>query len=100
VELPRLEPIYKKYKDRDLEIIAVEATRMEKRAKKFIYENELTYNFVQDNEGEDAVVRKVYKVHAFPTSFVIDKNGRIIYSHLGFSKGDEKRLEKEIAGLL
>lgn len=100
MELPRLNPLYEKYKDRGLEIIAVEGFRMEKLAKEFIEENQLTYRFVQDNEGDDAVVRKIYKVNGFPTTFIIDRNGRVIYSHLGFEAGDEEKLEEEILSLL
>jgi peroxiredoxin len=100
VELPRLNPLYEKYKDRGLEIIAVEGFRMEKLAKKFIEENKLAYRFVQDNEGDDAVVRSIYKVNGFPTTFIVDRSGRVIYSHLGFQAGDEEKLEKEILSLL
>ena len=100
MELPRLNPLYEKYKDRGLEIVAVEGFRIEEKAKQVIEENGLTYRFVQDDEDEDAVVRKVYKVNGYPTTFVIDRNGRVIYSHLGFSPGDEEKLEKEILSLL
>lgn len=100
MELPRLQRLYEKYRGKGFEIIAVEALRMEKQAKKFIAENNLTYHFVQDNEGDQAVARKVYKVQAFPTSFLVDRSGRVMYYHLGFSEGDEKQLEKEILSLL
>jgi peroxiredoxin len=100
VELPRLESLYAKYKDRGFEIVAVEGRRMEELAKKFIEENGLTYHFVQDGKDEKAVVGKVYKVYGFPTTFVIDRNGKVIYSHLGFSPGDEVKLEQEIMSLL
>ncbi len=100
MELPRLESLYAKYKDRGFEIVAVEAFRMEELARKFIEENSLTYQFVQDGTDKNAVVGKVYKVFGFPTTFVIDRNGKILYSHLGFSPGDEEKLEREILSLL
>jgi peroxiredoxin len=100
VELPRLNPLYEKYKDRGLEIVAVEGFRMEKLAKKFIEENQLKFKFVQDNEEDDAVVRKIYKVNGFPTTLVIDRSGKVFYSHLGFEAGDEENLEKEILSLM
>jgi peroxiredoxin len=100
VELPRLEPLYEKYEDRGLEIVAVEGFRMEDLAKKFIEENNLTYHFVQNGKDDGEVVRKIYKVYGFPTTFVVDRSGKIIYAHLGFSPGDEEQLEKEITSLL
>ncbi|MBI4721252.1 MAG: TlpA family protein disulfide reductase [Chitinivibrionia bacterium] len=100
MELPRLESLYAKYKDRGFEIVAVEAFRMEDLARKFIEENKLTYHFVQDGADEKAIVGKIYKVFGFPTTFVVDRNGRIMYSHLGFSPGDEATIEKEILSLM
>lgn len=100
MELPRLQPLYEQYRDRGLEIVAVEAFRMEDLAKKFIEENKLSYHFVQDFEGDDAIVAKTYKIIGYPTTFVIDKNGKVMYSHLGFSPGDEEKIEKEILELL
>ncbi len=100
MELPRLEPLYKKYQDRGLEIIAIEAFRMEEKAKEFIEENELSYHFVQDDEGDDAIVRGIYGIQGFPTTYIIDKNGKVMFSHLGFGEGDEEKLEREILSLL
>ncbi len=39
-------------------------------------------------------------VQSFPTSFLIDRQGRVMYSHLGFEAGDEDNLAKEIESLL
>jgi len=46
------------------------------------------------------VVRKVFGVTTFPTSFLIDRDGRVMYVHVGFEAGDEKHLEEQIRGLL
>jgi peroxiredoxin len=100
VELPRLEPLYQKYREQGLEILAIEATRNEKMAKDFIEKNSLTYHFVQDGQGDKAYVRNTFGIRGFPTSFLVDRNGKVLYSHLGFSPGDEEKLEKEIKGLL
>jgi peroxiredoxin len=98
VELPRLEPLWKKYKDRGLAVIALEAARDTERAKKFIEENKLTYHLLETEEDND-VVDDVFDVHWFPTSYVIDRTGKVLYCHVGFDEGDEERLEKEILQL-
>lgn len=100
MELPRLQPLYEKYRDRGLEIVAVEAFRMEDAAKKFIEENELTYHFVQDFEGDNAIVSTTYGVIGYPTTFIIDKTGMVMFFHLGFSAGDEDKIEQEILSLM
>lgn len=100
MELPRLEPLYRKYKDRGLTVVAVEAQRDTEGATAFINENKLTYHFLENGEGEKDVVRGVFSISSFPTSYLIDRQGRIMFYHLGFDEGDEVKLEKEILTLL
>ena len=100
MELPRLQTLYEKYKDQGFEIIAVDGKRDTERATKFIEENGLTYTMLENSEGDDEIVGGLYKVRAYPTSFLIDRNGKVMYSHLGFEPGDEEHLEEEILSLL
>ena len=100
MELPRLEPLHRSYKDKGLKIVAIERSRDTERAKKFIAENELTYRFLENGEGDAEVVRKTFGVTIFPTSFLIDREGRVIHVHVGFEAGDERELESQIRELL
>ena len=100
MELPRLQPLYEKYKDQGFEIIAVDGKRDTERATAFIEENGLTYTMLENAEGDDEVVGNLYKVRAYPSSFLIDRNGKVMYFHLGFDAGDEEHLEEEIQSLL
>ena len=100
MELPRLEPLYQSYKDKGLKIVAVERSRDTERATKFIAEHKLTYRFLENAEGDAEVVRRVFGVTMFPTSFLIDREGRVIRVHVGFEAGDEKELESQIRELL
>jgi len=100
VELPRLEPIWQSYKEKGLTIVAVERSRDTDRAKKLIADNKLTFHFLENGEGDVEVVRKVFGVTTFPTSFLIDQEGRVVYVHVGFEAGDEKELETHIRSLL
>lgn len=99
MELPRLEPLWNKYKERGLSVVVVEATRDTERATKFIEEHNLTYHLLENGENDD-VVGDVFDVHSFPTLFLVDRGGTIMYCHLGFEAGDEKGLEDEILGLM
>ncbi len=100
MELPRLQPLYEKYKDQGFEIIAVDGKRDTERATAFIEENGLTYTMLENAEGDDEVVGNLYKVRAYPSSFLIDRDGKVMYFHLGFDAGDEEHLEEEIQSLL
>jgi peroxiredoxin len=100
VELPRLEPIWNRYRDEGFAILAIEANQETEGALKFIEEKGLTYTFVEDVEDEPTVVRDTLGVEGFPTSYIVDRKGRILYRHLGFDEGDEKTIEEEVKRLL
>jgi peroxiredoxin len=100
VELPRLQPLYDEYKERGLRVIAIEANRDTERATKFIEKHGLSYTLLENGEGDDEVVSSMFKVRSFPTSFIIDRNGKVMYYHLGFEAGDEATIEDEILTLL
>jgi peroxiredoxin len=100
VELPRLQTLFETYSDRGLEIVAVEANRDTERAQKLITDENLTFTFVENGEGEAEVVRSIFGVSSYPTTFLIDRNGRILHQHVGFEEGDEVELAQEIEALL
>jgi len=98
VELPRLQPLYEKFNDQGLEIVAIEAFQDRERAEKLIEKHGLTFSFLENDD--DDVVGNVFNVWGFPTSFLIDRDGRVMYVHNGFEAGDEDELEREILALL
>ena len=100
MELPRLQPLYEQYKDQGFEVIAVEAKRDTERAKKFIEEKGLTYTLLENAEEDAEIAGSTFKVRSFPSSFLIDRDGKVMYFHLGFEAGDEEHLEEEIKTLL
>jgi len=100
VELPRLEPLWQKYRDQGLTIIAVETERDTERALEFIAENNLTYPMLEDLEGDDNIMESRLQMFGQPSSYLVDRTGRIMYYHLGFDAGDEVKLEEEIQELL
>jgi thioredoxin-related protein len=100
VELPRLEPLYQTYRDRGFQVVAVEAQRDRERAVKFITGKKLTYPALENGAEDAEFVRRVFQVTSFPTSFLVDGEGRILYVHVGFAEGDEEKLAREIERVL
>ena len=97
--MPRLQDLYEKLNSEGLEIVALEATHDTDRATSFIEKKGLTFTLLEDHE-EDGVVFNLFEVHSFPTSYVIDREGRVMYYNLGFEDGDETELERQIRTLL
>jgi thiol-disulfide isomerase/thioredoxin len=80
-EMPSLERLYKEFGPRGLRIVAVNAAdpdATDSTLKAFAEEYRLTFDILRDMpaSGEDSVTT-IYKIRAFPESFVIDKNGVI-----------------------
>jgi len=98
--LPRLQALYEKYKDQGLEIVAVDGKRDTERAMKFIEQKGLTYTMLENAEGDEEVAGNIFKVRAYPSSFLIGRDGKVMFFHLGFEEGDEVHLEEEIQSLL
>ena len=99
MELPRLESLWQKHRDKGFSVVAVEATRDRERAVKFIEKNKLTYHLLEAEE-EKSLVKRKFGIKWFPTSYLIDREGRIMVCHVGFRAGDEAELEKDILELL
>jgi thioredoxin-related protein len=92
--------LHEQYKDQGLSIVAIEAKRDRERAEKFISDKKMTYTFLETGEEESDIVRNLFGVRSFPTTFLMDENGKIIFVHVGFSRGDEVKIESEIKQLL
>jgi len=100
VELPRLEPLYQKYRDQGLQVIAVESHRDRERATAFIAKNKLTYPCLENGEGDQEFVSNTMQIAGYPSSFLIGPDGQILYFHFGYSEGDDVKIEQEIKKLL
>jgi peroxiredoxin len=110
--------LYEKHQDQGFEVVAVETKGQTERATKFIEENGLTYTMLQNGEGDAEVAKQIFNVlyhpssflidrdgkvmyyHHHPSSFLIDRDGKVMYYHLRFEAGDEEHLEEEIKTLL
>lgn len=76
IEMPAMEKLYRKFKKEDLVMLAVSIDRLGKAAvKPFIKELELTFPILLSPDGR---IQRIYMVRALPSSFIIDKTGRIV----------------------
>jgi cytochrome c biogenesis protein CcdA/thiol-disulfide isomerase/thioredoxin len=98
--LPYLKSWYAKYQPSGLTIIGVHTPEFEfekdpDNLQKAISDFGLTYPIVQDN---DYATWQAYDNHYWPAKYLIDKDGRLRYTHFGEGKYDET--EQKIQELL
>lgn len=97
--MPRLETLWQKYRDDGLRVVAIETTGSREAALEFIEEEGLSYTFAENGEGAGDV-RGILGVEGDPTSYLIDRQGKIVAAHYGFKVGDEEKIEQEIRKVL
>ena len=97
--IPALTHLQEKYKDQ-IVVLGVnpydESDKQKEKLPAFIKRNNPGYQLA----FIDADVVDNYKVHGFPTLYIIDKNGVIQESHVGYSDNYEEHLDGVIAKMI
>lgn len=96
-EMPVLESLYKRFKAQGLVIVGVSVDNDRANAQRFIREVGVSFPIVHD---ADHSVAGRFKPPKMPTSYVIDKTGKIRFIHGGYRSEDAQKLEQEITSLL
>ncbi len=94
-EMMALEPIYRRYHDRGLVILAVNVTQPPETVRAFIKPLGLSYDILLDQRGD---VMRDYRVMGLPMTFIVDRQGRLRTRIVGESTPEV--FEQAIAGLL
>jgi len=100
VELPRLKPVYEEFHKRGFEIVVVDGENVTKDAFTFIKESGLPYQFLESGSKKGKIEQGLFGFPSYPTSYLIDKNSKLIHANYGYLDGDEKKLRNKIAHML
>ena len=91
--LPTIQALNEKYKNKGLQVIGIDPyDKKEDGIKIFISKHGITYIVLLSGKE----ILRDYHVSAFPTLYLIDKNGKIIFAQMGYEKGMEENLENLI----
>ncbi|TAH41307.1 MAG: TlpA family protein disulfide reductase [Bacteroidetes bacterium] len=91
--LPGLEELHQQYKDKGLKIVGINPfDEKDKGIVAFLEKRGVTYTVLLG--GLEAA--KEYHVTGYPTVYLIDKSGKIIFSKMGFTEELKKELEQLI----
>lgn len=88
-ELPHLNRIDKNYEDRDVNVVAVniDAARHISKVKAYVKSRKYAFTILID--GDTTVVSQYSPSKTIPYTVVIDRQGRIVHFHTGYTSGDE-----------
>jgi peroxiredoxin len=99
-ELPLLEAMYKRYKDKGFVVLGIAMDGPETIAMvgPFARRYQLTFPVLLDDETK--VVGVYNPKRTAPLTILIDRNGQIARARSGFSAGDDKLIEEDVRSLL
>jgi len=99
VELPEIQKIYDKYKDRGLSAVWINILPDENG---LIAGWEMAKNLTVPVliGGSQEELQRDYAINATPSTYLLDENGRVLFHEDGYKTGDEKTLEAKIAAVL
>jgi len=99
-EMKHLSKINTKYKDDSFKIISVNTdTRNKGKVKSFVKKKKYSFDMLFDLNGKNGLIKKLGGLSC-PYTVLINSDGTIYSKHLGYERGDEIALEKEIAELV
>lgn len=94
---PWMKAMHDQYGKDGLAIIAVNVDQEKKKADEFLAEFNPAFSILRDPKGELAAQ---FKVQTMPSSFMLDRQGKPRFKHLGFHDSKRSDYEKEIQQLL
>jgi len=94
-EMTEFARIYEEYKAKGFNMLAVSVDNEKtvSKVKPFVKSRKYPFTGVLDTNGETA---RKYGVLSIPATFLLDKEGKVVYQSTGFKKGDELKLIKKI----
>ncbi|MGB5872502.1 MAG: TlpA disulfide reductase family protein [Bacteroidota bacterium] len=98
-ELRELQILFEEYEPRGLMMLAIstDSERSIAKVKPLVRSKGYTFRVLLDTNSD---VARLYYAQNIPYTVIIDSAGSIVYTHMGYRKGDELEVKEVIDGLL
>ena len=93
-EMPGMDRLYRAYQDKGLMILAVNMEESAKTVRPFVQELKLSFPAVLDAKGS---VSREYGIRALPVSFLVGRDGNILWRAMGGREWDTPQLREYFA---
>ncbi|QQR73212.1 MAG: TlpA family protein disulfide reductase [Holophagales bacterium] len=90
---PWLSTMAERYRSSGLVVVAINLDKRREPAAAFLREFSPSFTVAFDPAGTTA---EAYGVSTMPSSYVVDRHGRIVFEHAGFAVRDEEAIERRI----
>ena len=96
--MPALQNLHEKYKDRGLVLLGIDPVDdpVDDQMADFLAKRNVSYTILFSNRN----LPLAYSVYAYPTLFLLDRQGRVVTSIMGFSEEMESEVEQLLEKLL
>ncbi|MDR2313289.1 MAG: TlpA family protein disulfide reductase [Spirochaetaceae bacterium] len=96
-EMPSMETLYRRFKNRNFEILAVDFAERPADVQRFVRSNNYSFPVALDSSGK---VSGLYGVRSIPTTYILDRDGRIIHRMAGSLDWNNRKIAGAIETLL
>jgi len=96
-EFPALDQIYRKYKPMGFTIVAINVESEKADAERFLGKTPVSFPILFDPDNK---VSSNYGVSAMPTTFLVDRQGKLRWQHRAYKPGDEAKYIEQIRAML
>ena len=93
---PWMNKLQEQYGRNGFEIIAVNLDSSRQDAEDFLAKVPATFDVAFDSKGKTA---EIYKLKAMPSSYLIDRQGKLVHKSLGYRKEEKEIIESKIRHL-
>lgn len=96
-EMPLLDQLYQRYQPMGFTLLGVNVEEDSAAANKILKEIPVTFPVLYDNKNR---VSESYQVRAMPSTFLIDRDGKVRYLHKGYKPGTEEEYQQQVRELI
>ena len=94
---PWMNELQERHADKGLKVIAINLDSNPADAKSFLEATRPNFVIAYDPEGQTA---NDYQVRGMPSSYIIGRDGKLVWQHIGFRKKDTGKLEQQLIAAL
>jgi thiol-disulfide isomerase/thioredoxin len=94
---PWMNAMQEKFKADGLVIVAVNLDTNIDDANKFLSANATNFTIAFDHKG---VTPRIFSVKGMPSSFIINREGKIVFQHVGFNENEKNKLGQKLVEYL